>query len=86
MCAEYNGRRAGVLIGGTWNRVGADGLIERARSMSPSVKTSAAKLPTFQIAKLLHTVRGCVPENGVSVHTSVLKVNTGCTIRSHNYL
>ena len=29
---------------GAWNRVGAEGLIERARSMSPSVNTSAANL------------------------------------------
>jgi hypothetical protein len=54
MCAECNDRRAEGLIGGTWNRVGAEGLIDRARSMSPSVKTSAAKLRTFQNAELLH--------------------------------
>ena len=84
MCAECNDHRAEGLIGGAWNRVGADGLIERARSMSPSVKTSAAKLRTLQIAKLY--IGECLPENGVSVYTSVLKVNTSCTIGSHNYL
>ncbi len=85
MCADCDDRRAEGLMGGTWNKVGADGLIERARSMSPSVKTSAAKLRTFQIAGMS---RGfpCVPENGVSIYTSVLKVNTSCTIGSHNYL
>lgn len=29
---------------GAWKRVGADGFIERARSMRPSVNTSAAYL------------------------------------------
>lgn len=29
-----------------WKRVGAEGLIERARSISPSVKISAANLRT----------------------------------------
>lgn len=65
---------------GAWKRVGADGLMERARSISPCVKMSAAKRRTRgkdvrgKDCKL-KSLRTCV-----TIDSSVLKINSSSAI------
>ena len=62
--------------------------MERANSMRPSVNTSAANLMTSRY--IVSTRKGYkpeqVPENGVTIHTSMLKVNSSGTISANDYL
>lgn len=74
---------------GAWKRVGADGLMERARSMSPSVKMSAANLggASALVLSFGYSIRHCdVPEDCVTIDTGVLEVNSRRAISTNNNL
>lgn len=59
--------------------------MERARSMSPSVNMSAANL--WYVQRITHRIElEYTPQDGVSIHTCMLKIDSGCTIRTYNDL
>jgi hypothetical protein len=70
---------------GAWNSVGVEGLIERASSIRPYVKTSAANLIIMILENEFEGDRG-VPQNRVAVNAGMFKIDTGGTIRTHNNL
>ena len=59
--------------------------MERARSMSPSVNISAANL--WYVYRITHRIElENTPQDGVSIDTRMLKIDSGCTIRAYDDL
>jgi hypothetical protein len=72
-----------------WKSVGALGLMERAISMRPSVKMSAAYLQKSQSMNNEYPDRGLTgyaPQNGMTVDARMFKVDSSSTIRANDDL
>jgi len=70
------------------NNVDADRLIERARSIRPSVNISAVNLHWTLVKKSFWMIKEeiYIPQNSMTVHTSVLEVDTRRTASADDNL